>query len=35
MFALQGNKVATLPALGKEWKITFNLKLSQLPTENA
>ena len=35
MFALQGNKVATLASLGKEWKITFNLKLSQLPTENA
>ena len=35
MLAMQGNMVASLPALGKEWTITFDLALSKFPTENA
>ena len=32
---LQGKKVATLPTLGKEWSITFDLQLSEMPKDNA
>ena len=35
MLAMQGNMVASLPALGKEWTITFDLAVSKLPTEYA
>ena len=34
MFTLQGKKVATLPAVGKEWTITFDLQPSEIPTAN-
>ena len=30
---LQGKKVATLPALGKEWTVTFDLTPSEMPVK--